>query len=151
MKARLFVLSLFLGTCCTAGHAQAVTPSITVRGTEIRLGLPADSVIAALQKNYVVQSDGKSPAHNWAVSTEKNEMPFASLYVKGNSIVGVDYLVTERETGSAQEVFAALYAAVSKLSNEGRNVCSVSNSTDYVPAPSLSKSALSRDLFRSNT
>lgn len=141
MKASLSVLPLFLATCCHAGHAQPRTPSITVHGTEIRLGAPSGGVIAVFQRNYVVQPDGKSPVQGWYVSTNKNSLPFVSLYVKGNSIVGIEYLVTERETDSAQEVFAALYSAISKLSSEGRNTCSVSNSTDYVP-PNLSKSAV---------
>jgi hypothetical protein len=105
MKVRFFVLSLFFAACCAIGLAQAVVPSITVRSTERKLGMAADSVIATLQRSYAVQSDDKSTAHSWYVSTGKNAMPFAGLYVRSNSIVGIEYLVTERETSDIQRGF----------------------------------------------
>ena len=124
------ICSLAITTSISA-LCQTTQPSIKVGDLDVKLGVPADGVVAALQKGYSVQFNDKSPANKWYVSTEKNGMPFAVIYARGNSVAGVESLVGNREVNSAQDIFDALFTATSKLYTEGRNSCAVAPSTEY--------------------
>jgi hypothetical protein len=54
----------------------------------------------------------------------------ATLFVKGNSIVGAS---SNHALMDTQDIFAALYAAATKFSGEGHNNCSVTTANNYVP------------------
>jgi len=160
MKARSAVLSLFLAVCCAAGLAQTATPSITVGKTEVVLGASAQRIVAALQKDYAVESSesslqqgsfGNVPLsgnasskasllRKWLVSASQGSFPLAFIFAKGNTIVGAEHLLSRSVPGSVQDVFDALFAASEQLSNGGQNVCTLATATGYntMTASSLS-------------
>jgi hypothetical protein len=145
MKAnRPFVLLALVVGCCP-GIAQTGTPFITLGSTQIRLGEQAAKAIADLQKDYVVQSESKTPIREWIVSARRDSIPMLTIFSKGDRIVGAQRLVGDRELSSAQEVFDSLYATADKVSSENRNRCSVGTFTDYVSGTGLSKAALTFD------
>jgi hypothetical protein len=143
MKAHSSFLPLFLAVCCTAGFAQAVTPSIKIGDHEITVGLPADRVIASLQNDYAVQPDRSTPPRKWVVSAGKDTIPIGVVYARGNTVTGIQYMLKGRETDSAQDVFDVLFEAVSKLSAEGRNTCALTTWSGYVAEASLNKAGIS--------
>ena len=143
MKAPRSLLPLFLAVCSSAGFAQAVPPSIKIGDHEITVGSPADKVIASLQKDYALEPDGSTPPRKWVVSAGKYTIPIGVVYARGNTVIGIEYMLNERELDSAQEVFDALYGAASKLSAESKNSCALTTWSGYVPSPSLNKAGIS--------
>ena len=112
MNIRNSALSLILGAYSVAGFAQAAKPSIKIGNHEIMIGLPADEVIASLRNDYYAQPDQSTTPHKRLISVQKNTLPIAAVYAKGNAVVGVGYMLRGRESDSAQEVLDALYLCV---------------------------------------
>jgi hypothetical protein len=140
----LFTLGIVATTACGAA-GQTVVPSVEFGKLRIALGLPADKTVAALQQDYAIHSDESAPLHKWVVSKKKDTFPIGVVYANGNSVVGIQYMLQERETNSTQDVFDALFGVASKLSSEGRNTCAVTNWSGYVPSASLNKAGVSFD------
>lgn len=146
MKAFSPALSLFLAVCVAPGIAQTVKPSIEIGTHKITIGLAADQVIAALQRDYAVQpgqGTGEGVVvHKWLVSAGKNTVPIGVVYARGNSISGVEYMLKGRESDSAQDIFDDLYQAASKLSAEGQARCAIETWSGYVAEASLNKAGI---------
>jgi len=137
------IVCLFVVVWSAQSQGQSAEPSVLLGSHKIRLGVAADKLFATLEPDFMVQTvktaDG-SHTLLW-VGHDKMDLPVGEIYAKGNVVVGVDYLLSGREIHTAQEVFSSMYAAASKLSDEGRNTCTVTNNTTTVP-PDLSKSAV---------
>ena len=151
MKARYTVLSLFLAVCCDTGFAQTAKPSITVGNTEVALGASAQRIVAALQKDYAVESPESSPHQGsfgnvplsgnasskaspfkrWLVSASEGSFPLAFIFAKGDTIVGAEHLLSRSVPGSVENVFDAFFAASEQLSNGGQGVCTLTTATGY--------------------
>jgi hypothetical protein len=143
MYTRNATLLILLAVCLGTGSAQTAPPAIKIGTHDIALGLPADEVIAALAKDYSVQANQDSPTRRWSVSPGKFFQPIATVYAKGNSIVGVQYMLRGRESNSAQDVFDDLYEAASKLSAEGHSACKLTTWAGYVAESSSAKVGIS--------
>lgn len=131
-------------TVAVSGLGQPKQPFIKIGNYEITLGMSADKLLALLRETYVVTPYHEdTPVREWFVSTDKNALAVGTIYVKGNTVVGVDHLLLDRDVDSSQDIFDALFAASLKLSNEGRNTCVVTTWTGYLPdPPSLSKASI---------
>jgi hypothetical protein len=128
------------------GLGQTAQPFIKIGNYEITLGMSADKVLASLRQDYTLMPlHEDTPVREWFVSAGKNAetLTLGSIYVKGNIVVGVDHVLLDREVDTSQDMFDALFAASSKLSDEARNTCVVTRWTAYLPAPtSLSKAVV---------
>ena len=141
---RCILFSLLGILVAVPGLCQTNKPFIKIGNYEITLGMSSDKLLSLLRQDYVVMPYHEdTPVRGWFVSTEKNALPLGTIYIKDNAVVGVDHLLLDRDLTSSQDIFDALFAAASKLSDEGRNTCVATTWTGYVPAPpSLSKAAV---------
>lgn len=144
--ARVVLFCLLGRVVAVPGQNQTKQPFIKIGNYEITLGMSADKLLAMLRQDYTLTPlHEDTPVREWFVSAGKNTetLTLGSIYVKGNIVVGVDHLLLDREVDTSQDMFDALFAASSKLSDEGRNTCVVRRWTDYLPAPtSLSKAVV---------
>jgi len=127
------------------GLGQTKQPSIKIGSHEITLGMQADKLVASLRPDYTVSPVEETPLRQWFVSmgTEKDALSVGIIYARGNTVVGVKHSLLERDIGSPQDIFDALFDAASRLPDEGRNTCVVTTWTGYLPkAASLSKAAI---------
>ena len=128
-------------------QGQAKQASLKIGGHEVTLGMPAEKLILSLQGDYdvrPVKPEAGSDLHEWLISKSGSGqavMPLATIYSKDNMVVGVR-LGSESE--SSQEIFDALFGAISKLSGTGDDLCFVATGTDYLPEPvALNKAEVS--------
>jgi hypothetical protein len=144
---RRSILFCILGILVAApGMSQTKQPFIKIGNCEITVGMSADKLLALLRQDYTLTPlHDDTPVREWFVSAGKNTetLTLGSIYVKGNIVVGVDHLLLDREVDTSQDMFDALFAASSKVSDEGRNTCVVTRWASYMPAPtSLSKAVV---------
>jgi hypothetical protein len=139
----LFAICI-VGASFTQVQGQTRPPSVELGGVNITIGMPADKLLATLRGKYtVLVSEDKPPLHRWLVSngSVKDNEPFGVVNVRANTVIGISKLLLEHATDSAQGIFDALFDASSKLEVEGRNRCTATTSTGYVPGPATLNNA----------
>jgi hypothetical protein len=133
-----------VGASFTPIQGQTRPPSVELGGVNITIGMPADKLLATLRGKYtVLVFDDKPPLHHWLVSNGpvKDNEPFGLVNARGNTVVGISKLLLEHVTDSTQDIFDALFDASSKFEEEGRNRCTATTSTGYVPGPATLNNA----------
>lgn len=143
MYTRIVTLLVLLAVCLARGSAQSASPEIRIGSHTIALGVPVDGVIASLEKDYSVQPDQQAPTRSWSVSLGRFFQPIGTIYARGNSVVGVQFMLKGRESNSAQDLFDDLYEAASKLSAEGHSACRLTTWAGYVAESSSNKVGIS--------
>ncbi len=118
-------------------------PTIAIGGNQISIGMPVDTLLGQLSATFDVTSFEKDSVLHLSVSYKgkgRNNFPFASIYSKGNRVIGVEREILDKEVGSTNDLFNALFKEFSRLSNENRTSCQADTGTGYIPEPpSLSK------------
>jgi hypothetical protein len=116
--------------------AQSHNPSVTFGRHSVHLGQSAKEVIAELAGEYSSRRSALNPDQEWVVFRKNSEeIPVASLFVRGDSIVGVDHLVNDQEIESADSMFEALYAASGAAQRQQRTGCQLAITSSYDPEP----------------
>jgi hypothetical protein len=131
--ARIVLLCTLAVLASVSVLGQTKQPYIKIGSHEVNLGMPTDKLVTLLLRDYKVSPSDEAPVRLWFVSTAKDTETLGIIYSKGNTVVGIKHLLLERDTDSPQDIFDALFAASSRLSNEGRNTCVVTTGTAYLP------------------
>jgi len=132
MKIFITLLSLWFATCSFAGHAQTVTPSITIGTHVLTLGMPESVVLEQLGSDLTI-SDSKTDPTSWVVTKK-----VGSIFSLQGTVSFTAHRLSDatREWSididgpSSKSFFYAIDAASKSLEREGFTNCQL-HTSDY--------------------
>lgn len=156
MNARIAVMALFLASICTYGRAQQASPTITLGGHVLRLGMPESTVLEQLGGDFVLRNlpagtklswSERAPESTWAVEkkTESGFVVTGMVAFDGHKLVSASHN-SEAEVRSANSLFYAVDLASKSLEQQGYVACDLSTTDDGYTLENGSVSSKAIDL-----
>ena len=140
------LLLLLLAVCCTTGHAQTATPSITIGTHMLTLGMLESTVLESLGSNLELRHLGTGKVSSWLVEKKVGEV----YKVVGNIAFDGHVLTTavrywEIDDSSSKSMFYALNEAMHNAERDGLTSCTIATygGSQMIDSPAVQEAGVS--------